>query len=146
MKTNFANLLISTDKNLLDLNFIHEYLRYSYWAKDRTREKIEISIENSMCFGVYLHEKQIGFARLISDYSVFAYLMDVFIVDDQKGKGYGLELLDFILKAPELKLVEKLMLATLDAHDFYKKKGFTLLKRPELMMEKSLLAFDEKSE
>jgi N-acetylglutamate synthase-like GNAT family acetyltransferase len=136
MKTKFTNVLISTDKNLLDLNFIHEYLRHSYWAKDRTREKVEICITNSMCFGVYLHEKQIGFARLVSDYAVFAYLMDVFIIDEQKGKGYGSELLDYILNSPELRRVENWKLATLNAHEFYSQKGFNVLKRPESIMEK----------
>jgi GNAT superfamily N-acetyltransferase len=141
MKPNFSNVLISTDKNLLDLNFIHGYLKHAYWAKNRSREKVEICIENSMCFGLYLREKQIGFARLVSDYAVFAYLMDVFIVDEHKGKGYGSELLDYILNSPELRLVENWKLATLDAHDFYKQKGFTLLKRPESIMEKMINSF-----
>jgi N-acetylglutamate synthase-like GNAT family acetyltransferase len=89
-----------------------------------------------MCFGVYLHEKQIGFARLVSDYAVFAYLMDVFIIDEQKGKGYGSELLDYILNSPELRRVENWKLATLNAHEFYSQKGFNVLKRPESIMEK----------
>jgi len=132
------DVLISTDKKELDLNYIHAYLSNSYWAKDRTKENILLSINNSICFGVYLENKQIGFARLVTDYGVFAYLMDVFIDDAYKGKGYGSILLDYILGLPELSNIENWKLATLDAHDFYAKKGFISLKNPQRIMEKYL--------
>ena len=80
---------ISADKKELDINYIYTYLSNSYWAKDRTKENMVLSINNSVCFGVYFEKKQIGFARLVTDYAVFAYLMDVFIDDAHKGKGYG---------------------------------------------------------
>ena len=80
MNAIFKDVLISTDKNQLDLDYIYTYLSNSYWAKDRTRENILLSINNSICFGVYFEKKQIGFARLVTDYGVFAYLMDVFIL------------------------------------------------------------------
>ena len=130
------DVLISTDKNQLDLDYIYTYLSNSYWAKDRTRENILLSINNSICFGVYFKKKQIGFARLVTDYGVFAYLMDVFIDDAYKGKGLGSILLDYILSLPEFRKVENWKLATLDAHDFYAKKGFISLKNPQRIMEK----------
>jgi len=130
------DVLISTDKKELDLNYIHAYLSNSYWAKNRTKENMVLSVKNSICFGVYLEKKQIGFARLVTDYAVFAYLMDVFIDDEYKGKGYGSILLDHILSLPEFRKVENWKLATLDAHDFYAKKGFISLKNPQRIMEK----------
>jgi GNAT superfamily N-acetyltransferase len=132
------DVLINTDKKELDLNYIHAYLSNSYWAKDRTKENMLLSIDNSICFGVYLDKKQIGFARLVTDYAVFAYLMDVFIDDAYKGQGYGSILLDHILGLPEFRMVENWKLATLDAHDFYAKKGFGNLKNPNRIMEKYL--------
>jgi len=130
------DVLISTDKKELDLSYIYAYLSHSYWAKDRTKQNMVLSINNSICFGVYLKQKQIGFARLVTDYAVFAYLMDVFIDDAYKGKGYGSILLDHILDLPEFRKVENWKLATLDAHDFYSKKGFRNLKNPNRIMEK----------
>ena len=130
------DVLISTDKKELDLNYIHAYLSNSYWAKNRTKENMVLSVKNSICFGVYLEKKQIGFARLVTDYAVFAYLMDVFIDDAYKGKGLGSILLDHILSLPEFRKVENWKLATLDAHDFYAKKGFISLKNPQRIMEK----------
>jgi len=132
------DVLISTDKKELDLNYIHAYLSNSYWAKERTKENIVLSINNSICFGVYFENKQIGFARLVTDYAVFAYLMDVFIDDAYKGKGYGSILLDHILGLAEFKKIENWKLATLDAHNFYAKKGFKNLKNPNRIMEKYL--------
>ena len=129
---------ISADKKELDINYIYTYLSNSYWAKDRTKENMVLSINNSVCFGVYFEKKQIGFARLVTDYAVFAYLMDVFIDDAHKGKGYGSILLDHILGIPEFGKIENWKLATLDAHDFYSKKGFRNLKNPKRIMEKNL--------
>lgn len=136
MDTNVKNLLISTNKNQLDINYIYSYLSTSYWAKDRSKENVEISINNSLCFGLFLNDEQIGFARLVTDYAVFAYLMDLFIDDRFQGKGFGSILLDYILEFPELKHIESWKLATLDAHDFYFKKGFRSLNNPKLIMEK----------
>ena len=136
METSIKGLLISTDKNLLDVNYIYGYLSKSYWAMDRTKEKLETSITNSLCFGMYFDGKQIGFARVVTDYVVFAYLMDLYVDDKFQGKGYGSVLMDHILGFPELKHIESWKLATLDAHDFYFKKGFRSLVNPKLIMEK----------
>nr|WP_315166729.1 hypothetical protein [uncultured Flavobacterium sp.] len=75
-------ITISTDKNKLDVPFVHHFLKDIYWSAPRTLEEVQIAIDNSFCFGIYLDEKQIGFARVITDYVVFAYVMDVFIAEE----------------------------------------------------------------
>lgn len=115
---------IKTDKNLLDINFIHEFLSRSYWAKGRTICEIQESIDNSFCFGVYLKNKQIGFARILTDRIVFSYLMDVFIDEAYQGNKYGGQLLKEIYDHPILKKVKSHFLITKDAQDFYKRYGF----------------------
>ncbi len=88
---------ISTDKKKLNIELIHQYLsKESYWAKGRGIEIVKRSIENSLCFGVYINGEQIGFARVITDYSTFAWLLDVFILDKFRGKGYSKELMSAI--------------------------------------------------
>ena len=129
---------ISTDKNRLDIDVIHTYLTNSYWGKGRTKENVLTTIKNSLNFGVYLDGKQIGFARIVTDYVVFAYLMDVFILSDYRGKGYSKQLMESIIECSELKYVETWMLKTRDAHGLYKQFGFTELKHPEKVMEQLL--------
>lgn len=129
---------ISTDTNRLDLEFITSYLQSSYWADKRTKEAIKISLENSLCFGLYFNNAQIGFARVVTDTTVFAYLMDVFIEDKYKGQGLGSLLMDEILEHKDIRDIETFKLATHDAHEFYKKKGFRLLAHPEFQMEKPI--------
>lgn len=129
-------ITISTDKEKLNVPFIQHFLKDIYWATGRTIEEVQITIDASLCFGIYLNEKQIGFARVITDYVVFAYVMDVFIAEEHRGKGYSSILIDTILKEPKLKEVRIWRLATSDAHFLYKKFGFTALAFPEKMMEK----------
>jgi len=119
-----SDIIISTDKNKLDLDVIHDFLKTSYWAADRTRSEVETSVEHSLCFGVYLDNQQIGLARVVSDHIVFAYIMDVFILDAFQGKGYGQKLMSEILSCNELKQVQSWYLITDDAQPFYKKFGF----------------------
>ncbi|HEY6161635.1 MAG TPA: GNAT family N-acetyltransferase [Bacteroidia bacterium] len=127
---------VSTDKALLNIPLIHEYLcNHSYWAKGRTPEQVKISIENSMCFGVYRGKEQVGFARVITDKSTFAYLADVFILETHRGKGLSKSLMDEILRHPELQSLRRFMLATRDAHALYEKFGFKNITRPERWME-----------
>ncbi|MFE3872693.1 GNAT family N-acetyltransferase [Flavobacterium sp. ZS1P70] len=129
---------VSTDKNKLDVAFIQQFLKDIYWAAGRTMEEVQITIDNSFCFGIYLNEKQIGFARVITDYVVFAYLMDVFISEEHRGKGYSSILINSIMTEPKLKEVKIWRLATSDAHFLYEKFGFTALGNPEKMMEKKV--------
>ena len=129
-------IIVSTDKNKLDIPFIQYFLKDIYWEAGRTMEEVQITIDNSFCFGIYLDDKQIGFARVITDYVVFAYLMDVFITEEHRGKGYSYILINSLMTEPKLKEVKIWRLATSDAHFLYEKFGFKALSHPEKMMEK----------
>jgi len=127
---------ILTDKSKLDIKLIHDYLsKESYWAKGRSIEAVKKSIENSLCFGVFQDKKQIGFARVVTDYAVFAWIMDVFIVKDYRGKGLGKELMSRIMNDEKLQNLQRWGLGTEDAHGLYEKFGFKSLSKPQNMME-----------
>jgi GNAT superfamily N-acetyltransferase len=133
----YNGFLISTDKSLLNLDYVHEYLSVeSYWAQGVTKEIIKTSVANSLCFGVYDHGRQIGFARLVTDYATFGYLADVFIDEAYRKKGISKQLMEFIFEFEELKMFRRIILATRDAHGLYLKYGFTPLKDPSRFMEK----------
>jgi len=127
---------VSTDKSKLDVPFIQDFLKDIYWAAGRTIPEVQTTIDSSFCFGLYLDNQQIGFARVVTDYVVFAYLMDVFIAPAQRGKGYSSLLINTMMQEPELQPVKIWRLATTDAHFLYEKFGFTALAHPEKMMEK----------
>lgn len=132
-----GDYFVSTDRALLDLNLIHDYLsNKSYWATGRSEETIRRSIENSLSFGLYNGEEQVGFARVITDYATFAWVADVFIVDEARGQGLGKWLMEVILAHPELQGFRRWILATKDAHELYRRFGFEELKRPERWMER----------
>jgi N-acetylglutamate synthase-like GNAT family acetyltransferase len=127
--------IISTDPEMLDVPYIHQFLTNAYWAKGRTLEEVENCIKNSFNFGISLGGKQIGFARVISDFVVFAYLMDVFIDEKFRAKGYSKLLVENILNHPKLKNIKMWRLGTSDAHGLYSQFGFKPLEFPEKMME-----------
>jgi GNAT superfamily N-acetyltransferase len=129
-------LTVSTDKNKLDVKFIQTFLKDIYWAAGRTMDEVQTTIDNSFCFGIYVDDNQIGFARVITDYVVFAYVMDVFIDENHRGKGYSSVLIDKMMNEPKLSEVKIWRLATSDAHFLYEKFGFKPLAHPEKMMEK----------
>jgi N-acetylglutamate synthase-like GNAT family acetyltransferase len=128
---------VSNDKSKLDIDLIHNFLsNQSYWAKGRSRLTVEKSINHSLCFGVFDYEnRQVGFARVISDHAVFAWLLDVFILEDFRGKGLCKTLLTAIMTHEDLKGLKRWGLGTKDAHGLYEKYGFKPLSRPEIMME-----------
>ena len=127
----------STDKTKLQIEIIHHFLsEMSYWAKGRTIEKIKISIENSVCFGIYKKDKLVGFARVISDFTIYGYILDVFVLEDERGNGLGKWLMHCIMNHPKLMDVQRWMLGTEDAHGLYEKYGFTSLKNAQIHMEK----------
>jgi len=97
---------ISLEKSRLEVDMIHHFLKTSYWAKGRTIEEVQSSIENSLCFGVYKDKKQIGFARIVTDYIVFAYLMDLFILPEYRVNGYSKQLMKVIVEEPKLQNVK----------------------------------------
>ncbi|WP_300661152.1 GNAT family N-acetyltransferase [Fluviicola sp.] len=129
------NLIISTEKSRLDPEYITAFISKTYWAKDRSLETMLTCIENSLNFGVYLNGKQIGYARVVTDYAQFAYIMDVFIDEKYQGKGFSKILIKYMLEHEALSKVKVLRLATSDAHGLYRKFGFTGLSKPENMME-----------
>jgi len=131
----FSGLLYSTDKAKLNIPFIHEFLRNSYWAKGISERIVKISIENYLSVGIYDHDQQIGFARLITDYATFAYLADVFVDDKYRGTGVSKALMKFILSFEFCNGLRRIMLATWDAHGLYEQFGFHLLQRPDRYME-----------
>jgi len=132
-----SDFYISTDKSRLDANMIHRFLSEdSYWAKGRSLEIVQKSIENSLCFGLYDETgRQLGFARVVTDYAVFGWLMDVFMLEEHRGNGHGKKLMDAIVNHPDLKNLRRMGLGTDDAHELYKQYGFTNLSKPENMME-----------
>lgn len=119
-----SEILISTDKSKLDLDLIHNFLTQSYWAKGRTKETVKTAIDHALCFGVYKNNAQIGFARVVTDTVIFAYIMDVFMLESARGSGYGKQLLEAILAHRDVCRVDKCFLATEDAQDFYRQFGF----------------------
>ena len=132
-----GDYVISTDRARLDLGMIHNFLtNSSYWAVGRGLETVRRSIEHSLPFGLYDNDKQIGFARVVTDYATFAWLADVFVLEEARGKGLGTWLIEVILAHPELQGFRRWTLATKDAHEIYRKFGFSELKRPERWMER----------
>ena len=130
-------LLFSTDRQRLDIDLIHDFLsRESYWVPGIRREFVETAIRHSICFGAYAGDRQIGFARVITDGAGFAWLADVFVVADARGRGTGRSLIAFVMAHPDLQHVRRFMLATRDAQGLYERYGFTALARPERMMER----------
>ena len=129
-------ITVSTDKSKLDVPFIQHFLKDIYWAAGRTIAEVQTTIAHSFCFGIYLGDKQIGFARVITDYVVFAYVMDVFITEEYRGKGYSSLLIDNMMNEPQLKNIQIWRLATTDANFLYRKFGFKELAHPEKLMEK----------
>jgi N-acetylglutamate synthase-like GNAT family acetyltransferase len=125
---------ISTDRSRLDVGLIHGFLSSSYWAQGISRSLVEKSIANSLCFGAFLGGRQVGFARVISDFSSIAYIADVFVVTEHRGRGIGKRLIQAILNHPELQGLRRILLATQDAHGLYEKFGFQPLSNPERFM------------
>lgn len=127
---------ISTDKNKLNINAIQQYISIeSYWGKGRTKEETQMTIDNSLCFGLYdRNDDQMGFARIVTDYVVFAYLMDIIIFPKYQGNGLGKKLVDHIMACELIQRVTTIALKTKDAHNLYKRVGFKTVGNSELWM------------
>ena len=133
-----GNYKISTDKSKLDIAVIHGFLSTSYWAEEIPVEIVQKAIENSLCFGVYDGERQIGFARVITDYATFGYLADVFIIESARGNGLSKWLMECILMHPQLQGLRNFCLMTQDAHTLYARYGFKNIPKPENFMAKKI--------
>jgi GNAT superfamily N-acetyltransferase len=130
-----GEFLVTTDPARLNIEFIHAYLTRSYWSEGISREIVERGVSTSLCFGVYEADKQVGFARVITDYATFAYLADVFIIESHRGKGLSKFLVECIVNDPRLQGLRRWILATRDAHGLYAKYGFEPLAKPDRFME-----------
>ncbi|MBU6953246.1 GNAT family N-acetyltransferase [Hahella sp. HN01] len=127
---------ISTNLDEMDLDVIHSFISTSYWASGIPKELLGKAIANSLCFGVFDPEdKQVGFARLITDKATFAYLADVFILDAHRGKGLSKLLMTQVMDHPDLQGLRRMMLATRDAHGLYSQFGFTQVPNPDILMQ-----------
>jgi GNAT superfamily N-acetyltransferase len=134
---------ITTERNKMDIDFIHSFLVRSYWAEGITKEVVARSVNGSLCFGVFRNgslsqdsaDEQVGFARMVTDEATFAYLADVFIIESHRGKGLSKWLMEVILAHPGLQGLRRIMLATRDAHGLYLQSGFTPLHNPERWMQ-----------
>ncbi len=128
--------LITTEKGRLDLETIHGFLTTSYWASGIPAETVRRSVENSLTFGLFADEGQVGFARVVTDYATFAYLADVFVLESYRGRGLGKWMMEVVFSHPELRGLRRWMLATRDAHALYRKYGFAEPEDPRIFMEK----------
>ena len=134
---------ITTERNKMDIDFIHSFLVRSYWAEGITQEIVARFVNGSLCFGVFRNsppsldsaDKQVGFARMVTDEATFAYLADVFIIENHRGKGLSKWLMEVILAHPGLQGLRRIMLATRDGHGLYAQSGFTPLNNPERRMQ-----------
>ncbi len=123
MRWEFGGYIINTDKSLVSAARVKEFLSDSYWAADRTKELIEKTIEHSFCYGIYYGEEQVGFARVVTDYSTMVWISDVYIDRKHRRKGLGKKLIACILETPDFKNVRS-ALVTRDAHGLYEQFGF----------------------
>jgi GNAT superfamily N-acetyltransferase len=128
-------IVVTTDRSRLDLDVIHGFLTTSYWARGVPREIVARSMENSLCFGAFDGDRQVGFARVISDRATFAYICDVFALESDRKRGIGKSLMAAIMAHPELQGLRRWMLATRDAHGLYRQFGFGAPAHPERQME-----------
>jgi len=127
---------ISTDQAKLNVDAVFNYLsKESYWATGIPRDVAERSLRNSLCFGLYRDEVQIGFTRVVTDYATMAYIGDVYVLPEHRGHGLSKWMMECVLAHPELQHLRRWILVTRDAHELYRKFGFTNLKRPEGYME-----------
>jgi len=131
-----GTFLVSTDPTLLDLSLIHDFLRNrSYWAAGRPLEVVRTAVANSLCFGLYDDGRQVGFARVVTDRATFAWLCDVFVLEDYRGRGLSKWLITCVMGHHALQGLRRFLLGTRDAHGLYSRYGFTPLADPPYFME-----------
>ena len=135
-KTSEGTIVVSTDRSRLDLDVIHGFLTTAYWSKGVPRETVARSMEHSLCFGAFDGDRQVGFARVISDLTTFAYICDVFALESHRKRGVGKSLMAAIMAHPELQGLRLWTLFTRDAHGLYRQFGFTSLASADWAMER----------
>ncbi len=134
-----SEFLVSTERHRLDLKMIHQYLaEESYWAQGISMATVQLSIENSICLGGFLKDQNIAFARAVTDKATFAYLKDVFVLPEYRGRGFGIKMVESLLSHPDLQSVSNIMLGTEDAFSLYEKFGFTRCHEGSTHMQRKL--------
>lgn len=126
---------ITSDPREIDVAAAHEFLTNSYWSPGIPRAVLERALANSVCFGLFFDESQVGFARVVTDRATFAYLADVYVLPEHRGRGLSKRLMDAVRAHPDLQGLRRMMLATRDAHGLYSQFGFRPLSAPERFME-----------
>lgn len=134
--TTYNDYIVTTDKALMNLDDIHHWLSVeAYWSKEIPYETVKTSFEYSYCIGVVKDGRQIGYARLVTDYSSFAYLADVYVLEEHRGRGLSTVMLDVLFGMEWVKSLRRIMLSTIYAHGLYQKYGFNSCRYPERLME-----------
>jgi GNAT superfamily N-acetyltransferase len=134
--TEINGFIYSTDRHRLDIEFIYRFLsERSYWAQSIPKAVVSKAIENSFCFGIFHREKQVGFARIVTDYATFGYLADVFVDEEFRGQSLSKNLMNFIFSFEEVKKFRRMILVTSDAHTLYARHEFKALAFPDRYME-----------
>ncbi len=126
---------VSTDPDRLDVDAVHAFLSTSYWAEGIPRETAAKALRNSLCFGLYEGARQVGLARVISDFATYAYLCDVYVLPELRGRGLGKWLMACVMEHPELSGLRRFGLVTRDAHELYRPLGFSQIAHPDQHME-----------
>jgi ribosomal protein S18 acetylase RimI-like enzyme len=129
-----ADLEISSDPTRIDVDLVHAFLNTTYWAAGRSRQVVERAIANSLCFGGYMSGRQVAFGRVVTDYAVFGYLSDIFVIPEFRGQGIGTRLVLAMMEHPDVAELKVVLLRTRDAHELYRPFGFRELPAPEEMM------------
>lgn len=136
---------VSTDKARMNIELIHGFLSQSYWSKGIPRETVMAAMEHSLCFGIFDNHEQLGFARVITDYTTFGYLADVFIVEKARGKGLGKKLVGSIMAYPSLQGLRRWTLGTRDAHGLYAQFGFVAADAEREMVKRNFTSYENLS-
>lgn len=126
---------ITTDPSPIDLQAVHAYLAGAYWSEEVPQDIVARAIESSLCFSLLDGDRQIGFARVVTDRATFAYLCDVYVLEEYRGKGLGKWLIGEVMSHPDLQGLRRFILLTRDAHGLYSQFGFTPLGNPDSYME-----------
>ncbi|MGJ8669850.1 MAG: GNAT family N-acetyltransferase [Oceanococcus sp.] len=136
MEWNKGKFTVSCDPDKQNLEVIHRFLNQSYWAKGISKQTVKKSLDGALCFALLHERKQVGFARVISDFATIAYLGDIFVLPDHRGQGLSKWLMECVSSHPDLQGLRRWILATANAHGLYEKYGFSTLKKPEIFMER----------
>jgi len=145
IENKFQDYFITTDTSKMNVVAIHNFLTHSDWSKGIAIEKVQSSIENSLNFGLFYNDTQIGFARVISDFSTIAYLGDIYVLEKYRGLGLSKKLMDTVINHPNLQDLRRWILLTSTADWLYEQYGFKHLAKPEIYMEKYNLQFYKKT-